>query len=189
MATVTQVREAEARHADQAVHVRLEHRPLVRFAALVEQIAAEREPGGVDEDVDPTELCDRFLDEALAALRIGDVELEPVIGLGIRSTRRAPPTTRAPSRASVSGRRGTDTARRAGDDGRLSLQAGHRWTLTAERAVTRHGFTQFDLGSRRLGMFDLKRRVSEAEPIAEDQLEPPARGVTVGSRRHEHMGG
>ena len=112
----------------------------------------------------------------------------PQIGLGIRSTRRAPPTTSAAFTRERQGRRCTDTARRAGDDGRLSLQAGHRWTLTTERAVTRHGFTQFDLGRRGLGVFDLKRRVGEAEPIAEDQLEPPARGVTVGSRCHEHVG-
>src|SRR6185295_8254987 len=125
-------------------------------------------------DVDAAELCHGFPDKALAAHRLRDVELEPCDGARNPVD---PPGAADDSCAFTrerQGRRGTDTARRAGDDGRLSLQAGHRWTLTTEWAVTRHGFTQFDLGRRRLGVFDLKSGVGEAEPIAEDPLEPPA---------------
>ena len=42
----------------------------------VERVAAEREARGVDEDVDAAELLDGRVDEALAARRVGDVELE-----------------------------------------------------------------------------------------------------------------
>ena len=74
----------------------------------------------------PPSSCDRFLDESLAARRVGDVELEPRHRRGDPVD---PPGAADDSCAFTSerqGRRGTDTARRAGDDGRLSLQAGHR---------------------------------------------------------------
>ena len=54
---------------------------LVLLGRLVERRAAEREPGVVDEDVDAAELLDRRCDEARAARRVGDVELERDIRL------------------------------------------------------------------------------------------------------------
>ena len=55
------------------------------------EVAPEREPGGVDEDVDAAQLFDGSLDEALAARRVGDVELErpsPAAGSARRGARR-----------------------------------------------------------------------------------------------------
>ena len=67
VAAVADVRQAEARHPQHAVHVRLEHGRLVLLAARVEGVAAEAEAGVVDEDVEPAERLDRRVDEALAA--------------------------------------------------------------------------------------------------------------------------
>ena len=125
MAAVAQVRERETRHADQPVHVRLEHRPLVGLGALVERVAAEREAGGVDERVEPAaESLHGLLDEALAARGIDDVELERDIGVDpigpAGAARDAHPL------AAERGERGrADPARGAGDDRGLAVERSH----------------------------------------------------------------
>jgi len=58
------------------VDVGFQHRVLIFFGRLPKGIAPEAEPGVVDEDVQAAELADRCLDESLAALSVGDVELE-----------------------------------------------------------------------------------------------------------------
>jgi hypothetical protein len=71
------VRQAEACHADEPVDVRVEDRVLVALVRLVVRVAAEREAGVVEEDVQAAELRDRLLDESFRARRVGDVEREP----------------------------------------------------------------------------------------------------------------
>src|SRR6266508_2566557 len=125
------MRQAEPRHADQPVDVRLEHYPLVLLGAGVERIAAQCKPGGVDEDVDAAQLLRRFGHETLAALRVGDVELQR------RDGRRDPVDAARPAddAGTLAGKglrgRRADPARRPGDDRRPSLQLWHRATLTA----------------------------------------------------------
>jgi len=76
---------------------------LVLLGALVEEVPPEREPGGVDEDVDAGQLFAGGLDEELAADWIRDVQLQRRYRrLDPVAARRAPPTTRAPSRARAS---------------------------------------------------------------------------------------
>ena len=125
MAAVAQVREREPRHADQPVHVRLEHRLLVGLVALVERIAAEREAGRVDEHVEPAaESLHGLLDEALAARGIGDVELE-------RDLRVDPVDAPRPAgdARGFATERGddcrADPTRGAGDDRGLAVERGH----------------------------------------------------------------
>ena len=81
MAAVADVRQAEARHPHEAVHVRLEDGALVLLGRLVERRTTECETGVVDEDVDAAELLHRRCDEARATLGIGDVQLECHFGL------------------------------------------------------------------------------------------------------------
>ena len=52
------VRQAKPRHAHEPADVRLEHRRLVLLGRLVERVAAEGEPGVVEEDVEAPELLD-----------------------------------------------------------------------------------------------------------------------------------
>src|SRR6266545_4186773 len=125
------MRQAESRHADQPVDVRLEHGPLVLLAAGVERVAAQCKSGSVDENVDAAQLLRRFRDEALAALDVGDVELQ-------RRDGRCDPigTTRpADDAGALAGkglrRRRAYPARRPGDDCRPSFQLWHGATLTA----------------------------------------------------------
>jgi hypothetical protein len=78
------------------VDVRLQHDLLVLLGRVAEGVAAEREPGVVDEDVEPAaELRDRLLDEALAARAVGDVERERDLGRELV----APPRPSAPPRS------------------------------------------------------------------------------------------
>src|SRR5207237_3805716 len=87
---VADVWKAEARHAHEPVHVRLEDRALVLLTRLVERRAPEREAGVVDQDVDAAELADRGGNETLAAGRIGDVELEGQGGREALARQRSP---------------------------------------------------------------------------------------------------
>ncbi len=63
VAAVTDVRQAEARHAHEPVHVRAEDRLLVLLGRLVKRCTTECEPGVVDEDVEAAELLGRSRDE------------------------------------------------------------------------------------------------------------------------------
>jgi hypothetical protein len=62
-----------------------------------ERVAAEREAGVVDEDVEPPSSLDRRGDEALAARRVGDVELERDVRLEPLDAARAAGDARARS--------------------------------------------------------------------------------------------
>ena len=123
MPAVAQLWQAEPRHPDQSLDIRLEDDALVFLRARVEGISAERQPGAVDEDVQA--INDRFGDEALAARRIGDIELVSLDGrldqVGAAST--ADHTGTFTSERPRGG--GSDAARGARYDGDLSLQAGH----------------------------------------------------------------
>src|SRR5206468_3579939 len=99
------VRQAEARHPDEPVHVRLEDRPLVLLARGLERLASEREPGRVHEDVERAELLHGALDEAGAAPRVGHVGLARDVALeavgparAARATLRARPDPRGATR-------------------------------------------------------------------------------------------
>src|SRR5438874_937282 len=124
VAAVADVRQAEARHPDQAVDVRLEHRLLILLASLPKRVAAKAEAGVVDEDVESAEFADGGLDEPLAALPVRDVELEPDLGLQLDD---APRTACDASALPCERRRrrGADAARGARDDRGLSLERGH----------------------------------------------------------------
>ena len=74
VATRDQVLDAEPRHAHQTEDVRLDHLTLVLLVRLPDRVAAPREAGVVDEDVQAAELGDGPRDELLARRRIGDVE-------------------------------------------------------------------------------------------------------------------
>src|SRR5256886_14035300 len=74
--TVADMRQAEAGQPEQSVDVGFQRRVLIFFGRLPKGIAPEAEAGVVDEDVQAAELADRCLDESLAALSVGDVELE-----------------------------------------------------------------------------------------------------------------
>ena len=118
------MRQAETRYANQAVDVRLDLRLFVCFGRLPERVAAEAEAGVVDEDVQSAELADRDLDEPLAALPVGDVELELDLGFQLLDATGAAGNADALSRKGGCGR-GADAARGAGDDRGLSLEARH----------------------------------------------------------------
>jgi len=75
------MRQAEACHAHEPVHVRAEDALLVVLARLVERRAAEREACVVEEDIEASELLDGRGNEMCAALGVGDVELERDLGL------------------------------------------------------------------------------------------------------------
>src|SRR4029077_7093506 len=117
--------QAEARHAQEAVDVRLEHGLLVFLVAGVEGLAAEAEAGIVDEDVEASELVDSLLDEALAARRVGHVELERDLRLELLGAASAAGDPRPVGRArspSVVARRGEPRRRPA-----------HRWPRALAR--------------------------------------------------------
>src|SRR5207247_7412903 len=124
VAVVADVREAEAGHAQHAVDVGLEDGLLVLLGARVERVAAEPEAGVVDEDVEPAEGFESLLDEALAALRFGDVELECDLGFDLLDAARAAGESRAVL-GKRAGDRGPHPARGAGDDRGFSLEPGH----------------------------------------------------------------
>ena len=122
---LVQVRQREPGDPDEPVHVRLEDGPLVLLAALVEGIAAERETRRVDEHVDAAaELLDGTLDEALAARRIGHVELDRGVGVDPLGTACAAGYPRSFRPERRDGRR-ADAARGAGDDRGLAFERSH----------------------------------------------------------------
>jgi hypothetical protein len=124
MAAVADVRQAQAGHADQAVHVRLQHDLLVLLGARVEWVAPEAEAGVVDQDVEPAEFAHRPPCEPLAAGGVGDVELELDLGLELVDAARA-----AGDAGALGGKRacdrGPDPTRGAGDDRGLALEPRH----------------------------------------------------------------
>ncbi len=120
------MREAQPRHAHQPEDVRLDHRPLVVLVDVLDRVAAEREPGVVDEDVDGAELLDHPLDEALGARAVAHVDVvDDVAGTApLASVARA----HADAGAVVfeRARRGrADPARRARHDRRLAVEGRH----------------------------------------------------------------
>ena len=126
VAAVVDVRQAQAGHAQEAEDVRLDHSRLVLVRRLPERVAAEAEAGVVDQDVDPAEVGHGALDEALAALTIGHVEVEGVEPLGIPQDLDATGAdchARAGLREGMRSRR-PDPARGARDDRGLAVQRG-----------------------------------------------------------------
>ena len=97
----------------------------------VERRPAEREPGGVDEDVGRP----GGVDEALAARRVGDVELERNVGLEPLDPPRPADHARTLARRRPRGR-GADAARGSGHDRRLPVRAaaGERYAAPTARA-------------------------------------------------------
>ena len=124
MAPVADVWEAEPRHAEDAVDVRVQDGRLVLLVRLPERVAAEGEPGVVEEDVEPADLGDRPLDERHAALLVSRVELEREIGLDPLDPPRTTDHVNA-CLAQLAHGRCSDSARGTGDNGRLFGQA-HR---------------------------------------------------------------
>src|SRR5436190_5936728 len=121
---VADVRQAETRHPDQALDVRLQHGLLIFFGRLPKGVAPEAEAGVVDEDVKPAELADRGLDEPLAAFLVSNVELE--LDLRFELVDAAGAAGDASAFARERGRRrGADAARGARDDCCLSSEARH----------------------------------------------------------------
>jgi hypothetical protein len=124
VSAVVDVRQAEAGHAQQAGHVRLDHGGLVLVGRVPERVAAQAEAGVVDEDVDPAEVGDGALDEALGALAVGDVEIEGVKAFAVGKlldASRSDGDSGAGLRERVGGGC-PDPARGAGDDSRLVLE-------------------------------------------------------------------
>jgi hypothetical protein len=128
VAAVGQVRQAEPRHSDQPVDVRLQHDLLVFLAALVKEVAAKGEARVVHEDVESVEALHCARHEAGGALRVRDVQLD-----GNEAVAEVPEPIE-PARADGDGcslagkglRRGrTDAARGAGDDRLLAVQRAH----------------------------------------------------------------
>jgi hypothetical protein len=118
------VRQAEARHPQDTVHVGLEHGLLVLLGTGVEGLAAEAEAGVVDEDVEPAQRRHRAGHEALAAGGVGHVELEPDLGLELVHAPSAAGDLCACLRQRAR-RRGPDPARGAGDDRGPALEPTH----------------------------------------------------------------
>ena len=96
-------------------------RCLVLGGRLGERRPPEREPGVVEEDVDPAELGDRRLDERGRAGLVGDVDLERDVGLDPLHPPRAAGDANA-RLAQLAHRRGADPGGGAGDDRRLAAQ-------------------------------------------------------------------
>ena len=122
--SVADVRQAEPRQAQDAEHVRLDHRHLVLVGRLPERVAPEAEARVVDEDVDAAEVGDRALDEALGALAVPDVEVERVEAVPVREQLDAAGAD-GDTRAGLGKRMRNgrpDPARGAGDDSRLVLE-------------------------------------------------------------------
>ena len=122
MAAVPDVRQAEARHAHQPGDVRRDHGRLIRFGRFGDRIAAERQAGVVEEDVEPAERVHRGLDEALAAFRVGHVELERHVRVDAFDTACSARDANS-QRAQVPHDGRADPARRAGDDRGLAFEA------------------------------------------------------------------
>ena len=99
----------------------MHHPLLVLGGRLGERCPPEREPGVVEEDVDPAELGDRGLDERDRAGLVGDVDLERDVGLDALDPARATGDANS-GLAQLSHRRSTDPGGRAGDDRRLAAQ-------------------------------------------------------------------
>jgi hypothetical protein len=121
---VADVGHAEPRHPHQAEDVGVDHGRLVLLRRLPERVAPEAEAGVVDEDVDPAQVGHGPLDEALAALAVGDIEIEGVEPSSIGKLLDAAgadgdPRTGFSKRV---GRGRPDPARGAGDDSRLVLE-------------------------------------------------------------------
>ena len=121
---VADVRQAEARQAQEAEDVRLDHRRLVLVGRLPERVAPEAEARVVDEDVDAAEVGDGALDEALGALPVGHVEVERVEAVPVREQLDAAGADGDPRAGLGERMRGgrPDPARGAGDDSRLVLE-------------------------------------------------------------------
>ena len=99
---------------------------LVLFVDFPDRLAAEREAGVVDEDVEAAELGVCPLDESLAARRVGDVEIEREEPFAIREAvdpPRADSDSCSRLRQRVRGR-SPDPARGARDDSGLSFERG-----------------------------------------------------------------
>src|SRR5437764_10717002 len=123
---VADVWQTEARHPDQAVDVRFEHRLFVLFGRLPKRIASETEACVVDEDVQATTCVGTSygLDKPLAARLVGDVQLEPDLRLQlVDAARTAGDAGALPCERACS--RGADAARGACDDRSLSFEARH----------------------------------------------------------------
>ena len=118
---VADVREHEPRHPHHAVDVRVHHPLLVVGGRLGERCPPEREPGVVEEDVDPAELGDRRLDERGRVGLVGDVDLERDVGLDPLDPSRAAGDA-DPGLAQLAHRRSADPGGGAGDDRRLAVQ-------------------------------------------------------------------
>ena len=111
-------------------------------------------PGVVEEDVEASELLDRGGDEALAALRVGDVELELDVGLEPVDAPRAAGDADAGVLQRTRGRL-PDSGRCAGDDRRL-----------AGEVKCRHGAMLSPPAWLALrDMVDLERHVMELVPV------------------------
>ena len=118
------MRKTEACHAQEPVHVRLEHGVLVVLSARRERVAAQREAGPVDEDVQAPESLDRLRDEPLAARRVGDVQSQRHVARDAFQTACAArdPCSFALKRPRC-GR--SNPARGARDDGGLAFEGSH----------------------------------------------------------------
>ncbi len=137
---VVHVRKAQARHAEDSVHVRMQDRLLVLGIRLPERIATEREPGVVEEDVDASELVGRAAHEGGSALLVHDVEREREVGLDSLDPPRPADHSHAGLPQLARGRR-ADAAGRARDDRGLAGQIhGVRLLRTAAAAKRTLGF-------------------------------------------------
>src|SRR2546430_2712215 len=113
-----------------------------------------------------------------------------VTDAGIRSVRRAPPTTRAPSRASVSAVAApmpleapvttADLPSRLGTGGLYFL-------VRSERAAPGNGFAQLDRRRCALGVLDLQRRVRQPEALHQGPLEASPGRMAIGAWLDEHV--
>ena len=143
MSAVADVRDAEPCHPQEAEDIGLDHGRLVLVRRIPERVAPEAEARVVDEDVDPAEVGHRTLDEALAALAVGDVEIEGVEPISIRKLLDAASADGDPC-AGFCERMGggcPDPARGARDDSGLAIQQARRRTLTGPGPVDRAGPT------------------------------------------------
>ena len=160
------MRQAESRHSHDRVHVRLEDRALVLLRRLVEGVAAKRETGVVEEDVEAAEALDRLGDEALATLDVGDVELE--LDLGLEPLDAAGAAGDADARiGELPGRRLADAARRAGDDRGLALESRHGAGLYRRVTLLRLARRVWRNGARRAGAMLVPRQGRRERPYRE----------------------
>ena len=162
---------AEPRHPEHAVDVRVQHRRLVVGSRLRERRAAEREPGVVEEDVDPAEVLDCRGDERAARGLVRDVERQRDVGLDPLDPPRAADDAHARV-AQLPHGRGADPRRRAGDDRRLAGQI-HAREPNAEETWQRGSAA----AKRRLQRCATPKAGIEAESRSAD----PARAAREGS--------